>query len=97
MRASTLQWLANYQPPAGQWAAAAAKCNPNNVPFIASPPPLQAHTLDSSANLLAGLAFPPAWLEAGALPHLDYLALSGNANLTGSLPAILPWTQLQTT
>jgi hypothetical protein len=53
--------------------------------------------LDSSANLLAGLAFPPAWLEAGALPHLDYLALSGNANLTGSLPAILPWTQLQTT
>ena len=76
--------------------AAAGTPQSQYVNIIASPSPLQAHTLDLSGNLLTGPAFPPAWLEAGSLPHLEHLALSGNANLTGALPATRPWTQLQT-
>jgi hypothetical protein len=57
---------------------------------------LQANLLDLTDNLLTGPAFPPAWLAPGALPDLKHLALSGNANLTGTLPANLPGTHIST-
>ena len=57
---------------------------------------LQVHSLDLTDNLLTGPAFPPAWVAPGALPSLRHLSLSGNANLTGTLPANLPGSQLAT-
>jgi hypothetical protein len=50
--------------------------------------------LNLSENLLTGPALPPAWLEPGAMPDLKHLVLSGNANLTGTLPSNLPGTHL---
>ncbi|KAL4428495.1 hypothetical protein ABPG75_002584 [Micractinium tetrahymenae] len=46
-------------------------------------------------NILSGPAFPPAWLE-GSMPGLLDLQLSGNTQLTGTLPPSLPWPLLRT-
>lgn len=42
-------------------------------------------------NALSGPAFPAAWQQAGAFPNLVQLMLGGNLQLTGTLPAQLPW------
>lgn len=59
-------------------------------------PVLQVELLDIGGGHLTGPAFPPAWLEPGAMPALKNLALEGNRNLTGTLPAHLSWPQLET-
>ncbi|KAI3433944.1 hypothetical protein D9Q98_003746 [Chlorella vulgaris] len=46
------------------------------------------HALSLRGNQLTGPAFPPSWLQQGALV---ILILSGNHGLTGTLPASLPW------
>lgn len=51
-------------------------------------PELQMHALSLRGNQLTGPAFPPSWLQQGALV---ILILSGNHGLTGTLPASLPW------
>ena len=56
---------------------------------------LQVQRLSLASNQLTGPAFPPAWLEPGSLPSLSALFLSGNVGLTGTLPASLPWPNLQ--
>jgi hypothetical protein len=50
--------------------------------------------LSLARNDLLGPAFPPAWLESGALRSLKYFLVGGTA-LTGSLPPQLAWPQLQ--
>ena len=52
--------------------------------------PLQAASLALSDNKLSGAAFRPSWIERG-MPSLEYLHLSNNTELTGTLPAELPW------
>jgi hypothetical protein len=54
---------------------------------------LQAKNLVLGFNGLAGPAFPPAWLQAGAMPRLEDLALS-HTGLTGTLPTNLTWPNL---
>ncbi|KAL4422558.1 hypothetical protein ABPG75_008755 [Micractinium tetrahymenae] len=56
----------------------------------------QVAALSLRGNLLTGVAFPPAWLQAGALPQLRSLLLSSNARLHGTLPAGLAWPNLET-
>ena len=56
---------------------------------------MQASQLALSRNALTGPAFPPAWLEPGALPRLASLLLAGNPGLTGSLPPGLAWPLFQ--
>ena len=46
-------------------------------------------------NNLTGAAFPPTWLQPGAMAHLRALSLGGNAGLTGTLPPNLAWTSLE--
>jgi hypothetical protein len=58
-------------------------------------PPRQVTTLFLARNSLTGPAFPPAWLESGALPQLEYLKLGGNTGLAGTLPEQLAWPRLQ--
>ena len=40
-----------------------------------------------SNNLLRGPAFPATWMMPGSLPAMMLLDLSGNRDLTGTLPA----------
>lgn len=44
---------------------------------------------------LRGPAFPPSWLEPGALPQLAALSLEGNSGLEGTLPPGLPWPKIK--
>jgi len=46
------------------------------------------------SNQLSGSAFPPAWLEPRSFPHLQWLSLSNNHGLTGTLPPNLAWPSL---
>jgi hypothetical protein len=48
-----------------------------------------------SNNSLTGPAFPPAWLELGAMAGLRELRLKNAAGLTGTLPFNLPWPNLK--
>jgi len=64
--------------------------------MTAGRPLLQVRALMLSNNSLSGAAFPPAWLELGALPKLEHLDLSHNRGLSGTLPANLSWPQLET-
>jgi hypothetical protein len=57
------------------------------------PANLQAKNLVLGFNRLVGPAFPPAWLQAGAMPRLEDLALSHNG-LSGTLPTNLTWPYL---
>ncbi|KAL4855737.1 3-deoxy-manno-octulosonate cytidylyltransferase [Chlorella vulgaris] len=47
-------------------------------------------------NALTGPAFPPAWLSSDALLKLEHFDIELNPALTGTLPANLPWRNLQT-
>ena len=47
------------------------------------------YTLVLSNNSLTGPAFPPAWLELGAMAGLRELQLKDAAGLTGTLPSNL--------
>ena len=55
---------------------------------------VQATRLLLAGNDLSGPAFPASWVQPGALPGLEYLQLSDNPGLVGSLPASLPWPRL---
>lgn len=58
-------------------------------------PAMQAWGLQFAHNPnITGPALPAAWLEAGALPHLVELDLSGCA-VSGTLPPTMPWPLLQ--
>lgn len=56
--------------------------------------PVQATQLLLAGNALSGPAFPTSWLQPEALQGLEYLHLSHNPGLVGSLPASLPWPRL---
>ena len=55
---------------------------------------VQAGNVRLSNNSLTGPAFPRAWLEPAAMQHLTAFEISGNAGLTGTLPASLCWPKL---
>ena len=67
--------------------------------FAGSLPDAWAHSiairLDFSNNNLTGPAFPQAWLELGAMADLEFLELSGNPGITGTLPDVLDWPNLR--
>lgn len=48
----------------------------------------------SSNPRLSGPAFPPAWLEDGAMRQLVELSVSLNPLLTGALPPSLSWPRI---
>jgi hypothetical protein len=52
---------------------------------------LQLKQLSLGCNQLRGPVLPEAWLRPGMLPRLFSLSLSGNADLTGTLPPQLAW------
>ena len=62
--------------------------------------PLAAHLAEQLADLsvsnnrLSGPAFPRGWLQPGAMPKLEKGYMAENPQLTGTLPANLPWPQL---
>lgn len=74
----------------------ALNTQPNIQPCLrpAASPGLQAKTICVVHNSLSGPLFPAAWLQRGSLPHLDYLSLSSNPGLAGTLPPSLPWANL---
>ena len=55
---------------------------------------VQVAVLSLCGNKLSGPAFPAAWLQPGAMDALQYLCLSGNPGITGTLPANLSWPML---
>ena len=50
--------------------------------------------LDLRYNRLSGPAFPPAWLEGGRFAGLAIYDVTGNSQLTGTLPPALHWPKL---
>ncbi len=63
-------------------------------PCLHRPPLLlQLERLVAFGNKLSGPAFPPAWVASGALSNLTSLDLANN-QLTGTLPATVPWPRL---
>lgn len=55
---------------------------------------LQIRDLTLINNSLTGPAFPSRWLAPAAMPLLGWLDVSGNAQLTGTLPSNLAWPKL---
>jgi hypothetical protein len=56
---------------------------------------VQAQVVSLANNSLTGPAFPPAWLELGALPGLHFLDVTANGGLAVTLPANLSWPSLR--
>ena len=79
---------------AGSAGPGCARSDPACLPCVLCRAVQLLGSLNLDHNRLSGPAFPPAWLEGGRFNDLRIYDVSGNSQLTGTLPAALHWAKL---